>query len=177
MKMNELARFSESESEFSGGKKCKLQYNFNMAAIEKSIAGLFCFEKFRNFQIKAIKELLDGKDVVVCQPTGSGKSLVFLCLPFFYGSVFNDKKNESNRTNIVAHGKKESIYMTTKKCVLVIAPLESLMTDQMKKLSSLGISSLKVENENISQLVVEVCKKKLCVFLTSFIFIIVFRNV
>ena len=58
--MNELVRFSESESEFSGGKKCKLQHNFNMAAIEKSIAGLFCFEKFRDFQIKAIKELLNG---------------------------------------------------------------------------------------------------------------------
>ena len=153
---------------------------FRYCSNRKKYSLAFLFQKFRDFQIKAIKELLDGKDVVVCQPTGSGKSLVFLCLPFFYGSVFNNEKNESIRTIvalIVAHGKKESIYMTTKKCVLVIAPLESLMTDQMKKLSSLGISSLKVENENISQLVVEVCKKKLCVFLTSFIFIIVFRNV
>ena len=52
-----------------------------------AVAKLFTISNFKEFQKKAIKSLLDGNDVFVGQPTGSGKSLVYLSLPFLYGKV------------------------------------------------------------------------------------------
>ena len=41
-------------------------------------------EELRQFQKDAVFSMLERRDVFVCQPTGSGKSLVYLSLPFFF---------------------------------------------------------------------------------------------
>ncbi len=56
---------------------------------------------------------MDGRDTLVIQPTGSGKSLCFQFLP---------------------------VYL--KKKALIVTPTISLMQDQVHKLNSIGISSV-----------------------------------
>ena len=126
---------------------------------ENSICKLFCLESFRDFQICALRDLFRSKDVIVCQPTGSGKSLVFLSLPFLFGTFF-----EEESSNIFVHGKKESVFVSTQKSVLVISPLESLILDQMKKLKSLGINSIKADcntTKEVTVLRINICNNKL----------------
>ena len=50
--------------------------NANEFSSVKCVFERFHIEKFRETQLEAIK-LLQGKDVLVLQPTGSGKSLIF----------------------------------------------------------------------------------------------------
>ena len=101
---------------------------------------LFSIEKFKKFQSDAIKSLFDRKDVFVGQPTGSGKSMVFLTLPFLNGVVVESFVPGGN-----VHGREESIFIDTKKCVIVVSPLESLMSDQIKSLEVKGIRSVKLK--------------------------------
>ena len=56
-----------SAPEFSSSVKCVLER--------------FHIEKFRETQLEAIINLFQGKDVLVLQPTGSGKSLIFQSFP------------------------------------------------------------------------------------------------
>ena len=101
---------------------------------------LFQVDEFREFQWAAINDLLERKDVMICQPTGSGKSLVFLALPFF----FPDQTNDSSKHD---HGTRDSVFLKTSKIVLVITPLKSLMADQRCQLSKKGIKALAIDNE------------------------------
>ena len=47
----------------------------------KCVLERFHIEKFRETQLEAIINLLQGKDILVLQPTGSGKSLIFQSFP------------------------------------------------------------------------------------------------
>ena len=71
-------------------------------------------------QVEAVTAFLMGKDVFVALPTGSGKSLIYSCLP----SVFDALKNFDHHS-----------------IVIVIAPLLSLMRDQVEKLVARGIKA------------------------------------
>ena len=77
---------------------------------------------------------------------GVGNPWFFLSIPFFDGFFIN---LPSFSSDVCYHGKKETIFVTTTNCVLVISPLESLMIDQMKKLKSLGIGSCRIDNANL----------------------------
>ena len=87
---------------------------------EQRVLDIFKLNELKSYQVEAIKALLDRQDVFVCQPTGSGKSLVFQALPLFYC----EKKVFS----------------------LVISPLVSLMSDQVKFLNSIGVKSTCLRN-------------------------------
>ena len=112
--------------------------------IEKSVLKLFQLDSFKEFQIQAIENLLNGRDVFVSQPTGSGKSVIFQSLPFFVGSEVDQRS-----TTETTHGTNSSTFMTTKKCVLVISPLQSLVKDQMSSLKARGIKSINLGDESI----------------------------
>lgn len=79
-------------------------------ALETLLRAIFAKEKFRQGQLEAVIEVLEGRDAVVLLPTGAGKSLIYqlagLCLP--------------GRT-------------------LVIDPLVSLIEDQARGLRAHGI--------------------------------------
>ncbi|XP_020913801.1 uncharacterized protein LOC110251428 [Exaiptasia diaphana] len=70
-------------------------------------------------QILILERLLLGKDTVGVLPTGYGKSVIFHLLPFMFD--YEKKKDDS--------------------IVLVIAPLDSLIEDQVMSLKSRGIKA------------------------------------
>ena len=72
----------------------------------------FGLTTFKNWQLEAIKTVIKGKNALIIQPTGSGKSLCFSFPPF-----------------------------ATEKLSIVITPTISLMADQVKSLMEHGISA------------------------------------
>ena len=71
-------------------------------------------------QLQTLRTLYDGQDCVSILPTGYGKSVIFQLLPWFAQCKFNREKPM---------------------CVLVVSPLNSLMTDQVMSLRKSGISA------------------------------------
>ena len=63
---------------------------------------------FKEKQLTAIKSIIDNKDTFIVLPTGYGKSKIYVHLPEIYELVNN-----------------------VQGIVLVISPLQSLMTDQV----------------------------------------------
>ena len=76
---------------------------------------------FKEKQLTAIKSIIDNKDTFIVLPTGYGKSKIYVHFPEIYERVNNVQGT-----------------------VLVISPLQSLMTDQVTKLDKLKISSIVV---------------------------------
>ncbi len=78
-------------------------------------------------QYKILDAILSGKDVIGVLPTGYGKSMIFQLLPYVYEY----------------HSKKQSI-------VLVIAPLNAIIDDQIQSLRKRGVSAgiLKTKHAN-----------------------------
>ena len=78
-------------------------------------------------QYKILDAILSGKDVIGVLPTGYGKSMIFQLLPYVYEY----------------HSKKQSI-------VLVIAPLNAIIDDQIQSLRKRGVSAgiLKTKQAN-----------------------------
>lgn len=82
----------------------------------------FKYEKLKDKQEEIIKNILDGKDVIGILATGYGKSICYQ-LPF----------------------------LITKKTVIVISPLLSLMEDQLNKLKKLNISVYCLNSNNFNK--------------------------
>lgn len=77
-------------------------------------------ENLKDLQQKALQKLENGEDIFVIQPTGSGKSLVYQSAPMVFDIV--------KRT-------------TFKSIAVVISPLTMLMQDQVKFLTSIGVTA------------------------------------
>ena len=96
------------------GEKCgelfrRLQFALDSAAFPNFI--------FRPKQIQCLEFILSGIDVVAVLPTGFGKSVLFQILPFFLPLKVKEKSN----------------------IVLVVSPLNSIITDQISVLKKWGI--------------------------------------
>ena len=92
------------------------------AAIETALSNAVLklgYPALRPHQKTAITSFVQGRDVFVCLPTGSGKSLCFAILP----EMFNQLSS--------LHG-----------IVLVVSPLISLMQDQVKSVMERGITAV-----------------------------------
>ena len=87
--------------------------SFQHATLIATLAEKFNLTSFKPFQKTIINAALDGKDISVIQPTGSGKSLCFQFLP---------------------------VYLNKK--AIIVTPTISLMQDQVYKLNSIGIPSV-----------------------------------
>ena len=81
------------------------------------------FSKFgivpRQFQYTAALSVLQGHDVFVSVPTGSGKTFSYCLLPDMFGTLCSD----------------------TQSVIVVITPLVSLMVDQVERMQSLQIKA------------------------------------
>ena len=86
----------------------------------------FHIEKFRETQQEAIVNFLEGKDVLVLQPTGSGNSLIFQSFPLFVDVL---------RKPVLCS------------CALLTSPLNSLMQDEVSFLTSIGIKAAFIGEE------------------------------
>lgn len=78
-------------------------------------------------QYKILDALLSGKDVIGVLPTGYGKSMIFQLLPYIH-----------------------EYYSGNESMVLVIAPLNALIDDQIKSLTKKGVNAgvLRTKKEN-----------------------------
>ena len=74
------------------------------------LAKHFKLSEFKDWQLKAIDAVLEGKDFLIIQPTGSGKSICYQLPPF-----------------------------ATKKMTVVVTPTIALMVDQVNKMAEKGI--------------------------------------
>ena len=100
-----------------------------MAALQEAfirVASLFKILELNAQQKRAIQAIVvDKKDVFVNLPTGFGKSLIYQALPFVFDHV-----NKS-----AGH------------IVVVVSPLVSLMDDQVKILTDLGLSAISISSQ------------------------------
>ena len=62
-------------------------------------------------QKDAIRSFVEGTDVFICLPTGSGKSLCYACLPILFDILRGDGGQQNS--------------------IVVVSPLSSLMQDQV----------------------------------------------
>ena len=76
-------------------------------------------KELRRYQKDAVQGILEGKDVFVCQPTGSGKSLIYQLL------LFATETPTMKGT-----------------FVMVVSPLVGLICDQTRTFKKLDISSV-----------------------------------
>ena len=87
-------------------------------------------------QQKAIRSFFQGKNVFVNLRTGFGKSLIFQCLPIVADIVHNKPRGSS--------------------IIVVISPLWSLMEDQVRYLTSLGIPAIAIKNDEDPDIIQQV---------------------
>ena len=80
------------------------------------------YKTIRENQRTAVMGYLNRQDVLLCSPTGSGKSFVFEIAPLVFSFL---------------HHRESLPYLTSS--VIVISPLVSLMRAQVEKLKSLGL--------------------------------------
>lgn len=90
-------------------------------AIEHSLIRLG-YKEIRPMQKLAIKSFVQGRDVFVALPTGSGKSLCYWLLPLVF----------------------ECLRETACSTVVVVSPLDALMKDQESSLQLFGVKAIKV---------------------------------
>ena len=105
-----------------------------MAAFEAArdkILETFKLNSLRSIQREALEKLVNGEDVFVIQPTGSGKSLIFQSAPIVSDLV----KPLPNAKSIA----------------IVISPLVSLMEDQVQFLQSVGVSAAFIGDDQKSE--------------------------
>ena len=77
----------------------------------------FGFPTFKESEKDCLRELISGRDVLVLQPTESGKSLMFQSFPLVCDYFSSQGKSQ----------------VESKAIVLVISPFVSLMLDQVNK--------------------------------------------
>ncbi len=99
----------------------------------KILKKVYDYDKFRPNQYEIICNILDGRDVCGILPTGLGKSITFQ-IPAIYN----------------------------KQSVLIVSPMISLMTDQVKKLKDLGLNACAYNSsvENKAELLAEICNQE-----------------
>ena len=104
--------------------------------------------EFHRYQEEALKAIHSKRDVLICQPTGSGKSLVCQSFPFY----FHCSKTDLTTQHSLAELAKEM------KCfVIVISPLNSLMEDQVKSLKAKGVEAIALDQCSKDSTILEIC--------------------
>lgn len=105
------SQLSDSDYGFNDSPSTNLL--LEQATMSMTLSEKFNMTRFRDYQKKAITAILDGKDCLIIQPTGSGKSLCFQFPP-----IYQNKK------------------------AIVITPTISLMKDQVTNCREKGIHAV-----------------------------------
>ena len=115
-------------------KVARVEENWN-AAFE-AVKSQFEVPDLHPEQLKAIRSFFQEKNVFVNIPTGFGKSLIFQCL-----LIVAD----------VVHKKPWGFSI-----IVVISPLRSLMEDQVRYLTNLGIPAIAITNDEDADIIQQV---------------------
>ena len=99
------------------------------------------FLELREQQKITVRHFLQGNDVFVCLPTGSGKSLCYCLLPKVFDTL------------------RSCVSAATKSIVVVISPLIALMKDQVRQMSQRNISAVYVGDAD-EELETKICDGK-----------------
>ena len=94
------------------------------------------YTELRTNQEKVVKEFLNGNDVFVNLPTGSGKSLCYCLLPLAFDFLRRKKREEEENPD------PDTCTASPKSIVLVVSPLIALMKNQVKAMQERNVSSL-----------------------------------
>lgn len=101
----------------------------NFAIINSS----YCDKVLRPKQVICLENLFLGRDVLAVLPTGYGKSLIFHILPALLFWKNKLKETERNTTHCQV-----DYSLDVSSIVIVVSPLNSLMKDQICRLSLTG---------------------------------------
>jgi RecQ family ATP-dependent DNA helicase len=131
IKEKDLDSNSESESESEIKSKKKSVKLNSKEEFDKILNKYYGYAELKDLQYEIIKNILDGKDVVSLLPTSYGKSICY-----------------------------QMPYLITKKNVIVVSPLLSLMEDQTRELREKNINSvcLNSNNKNKNQDISDILK-------------------
>ena len=99
-------------------------------------AELLGYESLHPRQRQAVKAFLLGRDVFVCLPTGSGKSLCYCLLP--------------TASDILCGWEKQAI-------VVVVSPLVALMKDQVRAMSERNMKAAYVGDAKEDAEIAKIC--------------------
>ena len=91
-----------------------------MKEVIAKVAASLGYRQLKKEQEHSVLQLISGKDVFVCLPTGYGKSLCYTLLPYVF-----DHLHSADKRSIV----------------LVVSPLSALMKDQVAAITALGITA------------------------------------
>ena len=97
--------------------------------IARCLEHMQCNFTLKDLQRKCVVAIVSGKDVMAILPTGYGKSIIFQILPYLFSCINNIPFNQ------------------TSKIILVISPLNSLITDQCTALSRMGLRACALDYE------------------------------
>ena len=89
--------------------------------------------KLRERQREVVVSFVRGRDVFVCMPTGSGKSLCYSVLPW----TFDHLKKHPDHPRLPL----------SQSIVIVVSPLIALMKDQVSALNDKGLSAVYVSGD------------------------------
>ena len=101
----------------------------------------FDIDKLRDGQKTALNSFIEGHDTFVVLPTGYGKSIVYQAAPFI--DDFRKHRSQCQCTSD-SHVQQRSI-------AIVISPLVSLMSDQVKKMRERGIAAINLATTKTAQ--------------------------
>lgn len=122
---------SEFGTDMSGLKRRKEE--FGVERVEACLCDVtrrLGYSELTPYQQEAVLKFVSGTDVLVVLPTGSGKSICFAALPWMFDAL---------RGHMF------------KSVVVVIAPLNSLMQDQVLSLSRKGLKAAFISASTISE--------------------------
>ena len=94
------------------------------------------YTELRTNQKKVVKEFLNGNDVFVNLPTGSGKSLCYCLLPLAFDFLRRKKREEEENPD------PDTCTASPKSIVLVVSPLIAVMKNPVKAMQERNVSSL-----------------------------------
>ncbi len=86
--------------------------------------------QLRQFQVKTLSKIAEGKDVFVCVPTASGKSLCYELYPLVHHNI---------------RGKLPEMQTV----VLIVQPLVALMREQVRKLNERGLKAIYIGEDKV----------------------------
>ena len=99
----------------------------SISSIIDRVSNDYGYTELKQEQRRILSSFLQGSDVFGCLPTGFGKSVCFMLLP----KAFDVLRGEPDGTNII----------------IVVAPLTSLIEDQVSSCISRGINAVAVTKQ------------------------------